>query len=241
MLFIRSFIFTVAFVFLTAFVCISAVVLFPFPRKYLISYITWWSRSCLWLSRVLVGIKLVVKGKENLPKEGGYIIACKHQSAFDTVIFHSLVNAPAYIFKIEMAKVPFMGWTMKKMGCIAVDRKGGTRAMRNMFENAKQKLAEGKTVVIFPEGTRRAPEDEPLYNPGVAMIYDHTKAEVVPAAINSGYLWPKNSFLKRAGTVTLEFLPPIKPGMEKRAFLDKLQQDIEGACSRLPKGEKNGK
>jgi len=141
------------------------------------------------------------------------------------------------VFKIEMAKVPFMGWTMKKMGCIAVDRKGGTRAMRSMFESAKQKLAEGKTVVIFPEGTRRAPGDEPLYNPGVAMIYDQTKAEVVPAAINSGYLWPKNSFFKKAGTVTLEFLPPIKPGMEKRAFLDKLQNEIEEACSRLPKGE----
>ena len=105
MLFVRSLIFTVAFVFLTAFVCITAVVLFPFPRKYLIAYITWWSRSCLWLARVLVGIKLVVKGKENLPKKGGYIIACKHQSAFDTVTMSCETRPPEVSEAIQVGVV----------------------------------------------------------------------------------------------------------------------------------------
>lgn len=234
MLYIRSFLFTVYFVSLTFFVCVTGFFVGLISQKITMRYISWWSRSIVWGARVFAGIKLDIKGLENLPKGEGYIIACKHQSAFETLIFHSFLDTPCFIFKAEMAKVPFMGGLLKAMDCIAVNRKDGTRALRYMVSESKNRLDDGKVIIIFPEGTRVAVGEHKKYSPGVAMIYDEAKVKVVPAAINSGCLWPRNSFIKKAGTITLQFLPPLPAGMDKRDMLTELEQKIEEATSVLP-------
>lgn len=235
MLYIRSTLFTVFLVLWTLIICVLGVLLFPFKSSVSQRYACIWGDGLFYAARYIAGIKLEVKGMDNLPKEGGYIIASKHQSAYETVVMHHILPLTTFIFKIEMAKIPFMGWLMLKAGNIPVDRKGGTKAMREMFLKASERLKEGRTIIIFPEGTRTLPDAKVTYNPGVALLYEKCEVPVVPAAINSGYLWPKNSFLKRAGTITLEFLPPIQKGLSKREFLTRLETDIEGKMLELPK------
>ena len=129
------------------------------------------------------------------------------------------------IFKKELTYVPLIRQQLLKTGCIPVDRKGGTTAMRAMFAEAKEKLSSGKSIVIFPEGTRTAPGTTTVYNPGVPVF---------PAAINSGYFWPRNSFTKKPGTVVLEIMPALPAGLGKKEFLAELQNDIETTMKTLP-------
>lgn len=234
MLYIRSAVFTAVLLLWTLLICVLGTLFLPFKRDWAQKYAYYWSAFLFYAARYIAGIKLEIKGMENLPKEGGYIVASKHQSAYETIIMHHILPLTTFIFKIEMAKVPFLGWLMVKTGCIPVDRKGGTRAMRDMFVKAKERLEAGRIIIIFPEGTRSLPNVKTTYNPGVALLYEKCEVPVVPMAINSGYLWPKNSFLKYAGTITLEFLPPIQQGLGKREFMAKLEADIEGKMKELP-------
>ena len=232
MLQIRSFIFTSYYILLTAFVCVTA---YPLSAETSRRYLKWWSTMIRKGAESLAGLKLNVEGLENLPQNQPYIIACKHQSAFDTLIFHSFIPNVCFLFKAEMDKIPFMGRLLRKVDCVPVDRKHGTLVLRKVTAEACDRLAKGKVVVIFPEGTRVAPEKHIKYSHGVCMIYDKASVPVVPAAINSGYLWPKNSFTKKSGVVTLRFLPAIPAGQDKKAVMEKIERDIETACSELPK------
>lgn len=231
MLYLRSFVFTSWLVLLTAFICIVGVFLSADKAR---SFLNQGLRMIIWGAKVFAGIKLNIEGLENLPKNQPYIIACKHQSAFDTLIFHSFLPDVCFLFKAEMNKVPFMGRLLRKVDCIPVDRKHGTLVLRKVVSAACECLQKGKIVAIFPEGTRVAPNQHIKYSHGVCMIYEKAGVPVVPAAINSGYLWPKNSFIKKSGTVTLRFLPAIPAGQDKKAVMAKIEQDIEAACQELP-------
>ncbi len=194
--------------------------------------VTWvqrtWVRGNFALLALLCGLRYQIRGQERLP-HAPCIIAAKHQSAWDTMIFALLIRRPGHIFKRELFWVPVFGWYLLRAGGIPIDRKGGAGALKRMIAAARQTLAEGRHIVIFPEGTRVAVGERVSYHPGVAALYTQLKVPVVPVALNSGLFWGRRSFLKHPGRIVLEFLEPIPPGLRRREFLDLLAQRIEPA------------
>ena len=229
----RSLIFQVFFYLWSAFVIIAFLPTLLLPdRCTLWMPITWgWgTRFLLW---AICGTHIRVIGLENLPKEPGYIIASKHESAMETTLFHTMIPDAFYVLKQVLGWLPLMCFYFKKTHCILIDRKGGAVAMRSMLEATKKNLKMSKNLIIFPEGTRAKPRTKTKYNPGVALLYEQCKAPVVPVALNTGYFWPKNGLYRYGGTVTFSFLPPIQPGLEKRQFLELLEKTIEDACAQM--------
>ncbi|MCD6034502.1 MAG: acyl-phosphate glycerol 3-phosphate acyltransferase [Rickettsiales bacterium] len=193
-----------------------------------------WAAGVLFAVRVLCGIKHEVKGLERLP-EGSYIIASKHQSAWDTAIFHVLLNRPVFILKKELTKLPFFGPYLGKMGMVAIDRSGQLAALKDMVVQVEGRLKQGRPVVIFPEGTRTKPGAKVKYHPGIAALYTHESidAPIVPVALNSGIFWGRSSFMKKQGVVQIEFLPPLEKGLPRKVFMETLERQIEEASTRL--------
>jgi 1-acyl-sn-glycerol-3-phosphate acyltransferase len=201
---------------------------YPVLRAFIRSY----ARSSLWLLRVICGTKVEWRGLENLP-QGACIVACKHQSLWETFALYAVLSDPAYVLKRELMWIPGFGWFMWKAGLIAVDRSGGMRTLARMRARAQQELESGRQVVIFPEGTRRAPGAEPSYKPGVVHLYATAGVACVPLALNSGLFWPRRSWWRFPGTILVEALEPIAPGVPNRAFLARLQIVLEQATARL--------
>jgi 1-acyl-sn-glycerol-3-phosphate acyltransferase len=163
-----------------------------------------------WVECHLGGISYRVIGRENIPK-GACIIAAKHQSALETFKIHLIVDDPAIVLKRELLNIPIIGWYMSRSGSIPIDRSGRTKALSGMTVAARKAAADGRPIVIFPEGTRAAVGETRPYKSGVAAMYQDLNVPLVPMALNSGLLWPKDSFFKKRGLVTVEFLPPIPP------------------------------
>lgn len=229
---IRSFLFNTMFF---AGGLVLALVLLPcmvLPRRVSQWGLKMWGAVMMWFLKVIAGLSWEVKGLENLPDEP-CIFACKHQSAWETGIFHQLVPDPAYILKKELLSIPFFGWYLGRGGAVAIDRKAGASALKLMIKGTQDRLARGQHVVIFPEGTRAAPGKAGTYHPGVAALYKGVDAPVVPVALNSGLFWQRRSFLKRPGKITMEILPAIAPGQDRKAFMAELKSTIEDASNRL--------
>ena len=190
-----------------------------------------WARGVNLLLRWSVGIKVEIRGLQNRP-QGGAIIASKHQSAWDTLIWHVILDDPAMVMKKELLSIPIYGWMCRKTRMIAVDRKAGAKALRVMLTDAKEAVELGRAIVIFPQGTRTAPgvstADMP-YQPGVSALYRGLDVPVVPVALNSGLFWPRRQLLRQSGTIVLEFLEPILPGLPRKEFDDLLQERVESA------------
>lgn len=191
-----------------------------------------WAHPILGALAVLCGLRHEVRGREHLPG-GAVLIAAKHQSAWDTIIFSILLWDHSFVLKRELMWVPLFGLYLARAGLIAVDRQGGAKALKKMVATARRTAALGRPIVIFPEGTRVAPDQHRPYQPGVAALYGQLGLPVVPVALNSGLFWRRRSFLKRPGTIVLEFLPPIPPGLPRKAFLARLEQAIEGRSRAL--------
>lgn len=192
-----------------------------------------WANGVLWLADRICGITYEIRGEAYFTHRP-VIYASKHQSAWDTVIFLSLLRNPAYILKKELLWLPVFGQYLARMGMIAIDRKSRTATLKSMGKQAARALVkEQRPIVIFPEGTRRAIGAEPRYHPGVAVLYQQLKVPVIPVALNSGLLWGKDAFTKKPGTIILEYLEPIPPGLETRAFLRLLSERIEAATRQL--------
>ncbi|MDD4519602.1 MAG: lysophospholipid acyltransferase family protein [Alphaproteobacteria bacterium] len=183
----------------------------------------------------LIGIKIKVEGLENLPKEGGYILASKHQSALESFIFHKSVNKIIYVLKRELTWIPVVGWWFRGTNCIVINRAGAGKAMKQMFEETKKRMEQGYHLVIFPEGTRTPVGKRIPFSPGIALLYEKLDTPVIPVALNTGYCWPKNKLIKYPGTVTVRFLPAMEKGMERRAFLKALEETVNDAVDTLPK------
>ena len=229
---LRSALFNLAFYAWTALVGIAALPMLLAPRAAVMGLGRWWSRTVLGLARVIVGIEYELRGAEYLPRAPA-IIAMKHQSAWDTLAVPALFGDVAIVIKRELLWIPCYGWYARKAGMIPVDRGAGPRALRAMVKRARAVLAEGRPIVIFPEGTRTVIGARRGYHPGVAALYTQLELSVVPVAVNSGLFWPRRSFLKRPGRIVVEALAPLPPGLERRTFLSELQSRIETATERL--------
>ena len=230
---VRSFLFNVYYVTVTFIVCTTGIISGLFSKRLCRLNARLWGKLLLFGLRWLAGIKCEVKGLENLPAQGGYIVASKHQSAWETVAFHALLPSPAYILKKELLYIPLFGWNLLLTGCVPIDRSSGTKAMRSILEGSEKRLKEKRPVVIFPEGTRTPPGATTRYNPGIGLLYEKCQAPVIPVALNSGYFWAKKAFLKNPGTITIEFLPAMPEGLDKRQFISELQNRIETACAQM--------
>jgi 1-acyl-sn-glycerol-3-phosphate acyltransferase len=202
------------------------------PRRCALAVGRLFARNVMALLRRIVGLDYRIVGAEHLGG-GPAIVAIKHQSAWDTLILPSLLADPAVVLKRELLLLPFYGWYAAKLGMIAIDRGAGSRALRGLIERARAALAAGRCVVIFPQGTRTAPGAAHPYQPGVVALYLQTGVPVIPVALNSGLFWGRRSFLKRPGTITLEVLQPILPGLDRKRFAAALEAAIEGATRRL--------
>ena len=202
------------------------------PRSWAMWALALHARTELWLLKTTVGPELEVRGKEKLPK-GACLVASKHQSAWETFALIPLFRDPAYLMKRELFWIPFHGWFSYKFKMIPVDRDKGSAALRRMLAEAKTRAAAGREIIIFPEGTRRAPGALPDYKTGVFLLYEALGIPCVPVALNSGLFWPRRSLKRYPGTIIVEFLDPIPPGLSKREFLPRLQATIETASNRL--------
>jgi 1-acyl-sn-glycerol-3-phosphate acyltransferase len=152
-------------------------------------------------------------------------------SMWDTLALYLVLDAPAIVLKRELLRIPFYGWFLWKATAIAIDRAGGASALRKMSSTARQVLDQGRPILIFPEGTRKKPGAAPDYKPGVAGLYTLLGVDCVPVALNSGAYW--TGFLKRPGTIVLEFLEPIGPGLKREAFMGLLEHRIEIATAAI--------
>ncbi|HYB56196.1 MAG TPA: lysophospholipid acyltransferase family protein [Alphaproteobacteria bacterium] len=229
---LRSLLFNLAFYGWTALACVVALPMLVLPRGVLVRLARLWVRGIVLQLAVLLNLRHEVRGENPQPK-GGAIYAFKHQSAWDTLLLPLLLRDPAIVLKKELLLIPLFGWYLAKTGQIAIDRRGGAKALKRMVRAAARCIRAGRPLVIFPEGTRTAPGQHRPYLPGVAALYGQLALPVVPVALNSGLFWPRRSFLKRPGLMTVEFLPAIEPGLSRQAFLDELERRTEGACRRL--------
>ncbi|MEM7224852.1 MAG: lysophospholipid acyltransferase family protein [Pseudomonadota bacterium] len=234
MIWLRSCLFNIAFYGWTTFICgLVMPFVFLFAKPVGVFFVgRFWARISMAMARLICGIGHQVVGLEHLP-EGPCIVAVKHQSAWDTLVFSQLLYNPSYVLKKELTRIPFFGWSLLRVGMVAVDRSGGAKALKDMLAAAKRRIAEGRQILIYPEGTRTAPGQRRPYHPGVAALYRELGVPVVPVALNSGLFWGRRAFTKTPGTITVEFLPPIAPGMARKAFMARLEEDIEGASERL--------
>ncbi len=194
-----------------------------------------WARGAFALLAHLLGLRHRILGRERLPAEP-VIAAVKHQSTWDTMACALIFAEPAFVLKRELTWIPVFRWYPLRGEMIVVDRRAGGAALRSMVRQARKAVENGRSILIYPEGTRTAPGTSRPYLPGVAALYEQLKLPVVPIALNSGLFWGRRSFLKRPGVITLEILDPIQPGLERRAFLAELHRRIEQAAARLALG-----
>lgn len=192
----------------------------------------YWARSNLFLLRWIVGIRTEVSGAENIP-EGGCIIAAKHQSDWDIFAILPYSGRPAFIAKRELMAIPFFGWAALSLETISIDRKQGTQGLAGMLSAAKGAISRGCRIIIFPEGTRSKPLMPPVYKFGSAKLYEALNVPIVPAALNSGLFWRRNSLILWPGKAQLRFLPPIEPGLAAVDMQKKLMTIIEAESDKL--------
>jgi 1-acyl-sn-glycerol-3-phosphate acyltransferase len=229
---VRSFAFNVLF-YLN--LCIQLIAVMPtlvMPRRAIIEVARFWARTSLWLLRVVCGTRVDFRGLEKIPP-GPLLVASKHQSLWETFALVTIFSDPAYIMKRELMWLPFFGWYTWKADMIPVDRGKGSQALAEMNTRARAELARKRQIIIFPEGTRRPPGAEPRYKYGVVRLYAETGVSCLPVALNSGLFWPRRSWRRYPGTIRVEILDPIAPGLDDDEFFQHLQETIEIATAQL--------
>ena len=183
-----------------------------------------WSKICL---NLFLSTKIVIKGKENIINDEKFFIASSHQSAFETFFLQTIFNAPIFILKKELLKIPVFGWYLKKIGSISIDRNKITRENLGFSEKIKSVAnSTNRPIIIFPQATRVDVLDRSPFKKGVKRIYEELNIFCQPVALNSGSVWPKNGKLKPNKILTISVLDPISPGMNSDEFLNKLQKNI---------------
>ena len=206
---------------------------FPLPpiRRYRI--ISGWAHTMLFLLRLICGIRYQIIGAKHIPTAPSIILS-KHQSAWETLAFQQIFPAQVWVLKKELLRVPFFGWGLALTSPIAIDRSSRKAALKQIVEQGKDRLRQGFSIVIFPEGTRIAPGKKGKYGIGGAWLATHTGAPVVPVAHNAGEFWGRNSFLKLPGTITVSIGEPIDPlGMEPGDLNSRVESWIEAEMIRI--------
>ena len=218
---------------LTALMMIYFLFLLPLPRRGMRGGLKAWARMAAFGARLIGGVKLEIRGQENLPKDSSYILAAKHQSLFDIVPPFIFAPDVLFVMKKELSKIPLFGWESRKAGMIEVDRGGQMKALIGMIADAKRLMAEPRQLVIFPEGTRSAPGEQTTYKPGTAALYKELALPVVPVATNSGVQMDAAGLVRKSGVVVVQILPPIEPGLKRAEFMRLLQERIDTASNAL--------
>lgn len=231
---LRSFFFNVGWYLGTTIIAIVGSPILLMPRRFVVAWSLFWIDFCLWWLRITCRLTHRVGGLENVPA-GPVIFACKHQSSWETLAFSRLFPGSATVMKRELVLIPVVGWAMARVGNIAVERGDGSKALRGLIKQAKATLAEGRSILIFPEGTRVAVGDERPYQVGTAALYRQLGVPVVPVALNSGLFWGRRKFIKWPGVIDVEILPAIPPGLSRDSFMTTLRERIEDATNRLVK------
>jgi 1-acyl-sn-glycerol-3-phosphate acyltransferase len=201
-------------------------------RRWVVWYARGWTALILFWLKLTVGLDHEVRGLENLP-DGPFILAPKHQSSWDTLVLNHLVRDPSVVLKRELTWIPVFGWYLARAGNIVIDRKAGPSALRKLVTQGRAVVAADRPIVIFPEGTRGPIGGKLPYQPGVAALYAQLGVPLVPVALNSGAFWGRLTFTKRPGRITVEILPPIAPGLDRRRALSELERRVESATASL--------
>ncbi|MDP2101257.1 MAG: lysophospholipid acyltransferase family protein [Methylotenera sp.] len=202
----------------------------PLTRNVLISG---WARSMLWWLRITCNIRHEITGLENIPTSPSIILA-KHQSAWETLAFQSIFPTQVYVLKRELLLIPIFGWGLAMSSPIAIDRSAGRDALKKLVANGKARLDKGFWVVIFPEGTRKAPGEHGKYHIGGAWLATHTQSQVVPVAHNAGEYWAKNSFIKKPGIIQIHIGKAIQTtGLKADALNKQVEHWIETEMATL--------
>jgi 1-acyl-sn-glycerol-3-phosphate acyltransferase len=229
-----SFLFKAVFYLWTTLFCLLYIPFFWLSRDALITCQRWWSYGVLFFLKIIMDIRLEIRGIENVPY-GGAFIAMKHQSSFDTFVMHTIVSHPAFIMKKELLKIPLYGQFCKNTGMIPVDRDGGLKALKDMMQKSGAAIEDGRQLIIFPEGSRTLPGASVKYQSGIFGIYKFAKKPVIPVALNSGVFWPKKGHLVAGGNIVFDFLEPIDAGLSRDDFMATLENKIEEASNSLIK------
>lgn len=233
---IRSFIFVI---WLYGSMAVVGLVLWPFvvfDERHVWTALRSWARCVLWGLKWIVGATVSFEGLENVPK-GGALIAMKHQSTLDTMAPALFLPRPVYVYKAELGGVPVMGAYLKR-NQIGVDRGGYAKALKSLMRGAREAVAKGGQVLIFPEGTRQELDAPPDYKPGIAAMYKDLGVPVTPVALNTGLIWKPKGILRSKGHVTFKVLPPIPPGLPRDQFMAELERVLETESQALLPPEK---
>src|SRR3954454_1256436 len=231
-IFLRSLIYNVLFYLLLVFWMLVGIPTFVMPRWGIMNIAKYWARSSIWLLRAICGIKVEYRGLEKIP-EGPLIVASKHQSMWETFALLQFFPQPLYILKRELKWIPLFGWYLIKTDMIGVVRGAGGRSLIEMTRRAGEEVRRGRQLIIFPEGTRTAVGAPPRYKAGVAQVYVDCGVRCLPVALNSGLFWPRRTFMRYPGTLVVEFLDPLPPGLSRDELTRQVSGAIESATSRL--------
>jgi 1-acyl-sn-glycerol-3-phosphate acyltransferase len=232
LIFLRSLVFNILFYAVFIFWALVALPTFLMPRATTLKVASWWAKTSILLMRVICNIKVEFRGVEKIPK-GPLIVASKHQSMWETISLLGFFEAPFFVVKRQLNFIPLFGWYLIKTGMVAIDRASGRRALLAVMRRAAEEVKHGRQFVIFPEGTRTAVGAPPQYKGGVGMIYADCGVPCLPVALNSGLFWPRRTFMRYPGTLVLEFLDPIPPGLPRDEFLTRIESTIEDATNRI--------
>lgn len=229
---LRSILFQIAFFSACVFWFLIATAAWFMKRGSMHLFARGWARTCIWLHQVIVGARLEVRGLERIPP-GPLLVAAKHQSAWETMALLIYFPKATYIMKKELLDIPLFGRHLQCADQIAIDRSQGARALAKMMIEAKERIAEGAQIIIFPEGTRRRAGAIPDYKYGATRLYERLNTPCLPVAMTSGLAWPRNTFLHYPRPVLVEFLEPIPAGLPAEEFHARMQEAIETNTDRL--------
>lgn len=230
MIFIRSTLFNILFYGYTALCCIAFIPVLLLPRSAVLAITKIYLGGVHLLEKYVLNLKYEIRGQENLPKGGTYIVAAKHQSAYETLKLHALFGDPTIVLKQELMRIPLFGFFLRKLDVISINRKDKESSMNSIVTGAKRMSLQNRPILIFPQGTRVAvnetTKDKP-YKGGIAKMYSTANLKIIPLALNSGLFWGRNSYLKKPGTVVFEFLTPIEPGLPDKKVMKALEDRLE--------------
>lgn len=233
MIVLRSLLFWMLAVLLTVPAGLALVLLTLLPLRARFFTVGLWRRAFMGVIRHVLGVRMVVEGRENIPAKPVLVLA-KHQSAWETVALQEIFVPAVFVLKQELLKVPFFGWGLAALRMIAIDRNAGKEALRQMLAQGRDRLEKGIWVIVFPEGTRVPPGERVRYKPGAAYLATRTGTPVLPVAHNAGEVWPKKAFLIRPGTITVSIGPPIETrGLKDAQVNAAVEAWIEGEMRRL--------
>ncbi len=234
MQFLKSLIFNILLYLVMVIVLIVALPTLLLPNKFTLMFGKFLAYYTIFLLKITLNCKVIVEGQENLKKYDKYFIASAHQSMFETFVLQAPINFPIFILKKELIKIPVFGWYLKKINSIEIIRETTTKENLDFYSRIKNITErEKRPLLIFPQGTRIKFGDRPPFKKGIGRIYEKLNIACVPVALNSGKVWPKNSFMKYSGNIHIKFLEPIEPGKNKNDFISEVENKIYSATDTL--------